>query len=146
MRRGRGKYGAVKTKLDGFTFASKLEARRWGELKMLERSGAISSLQRQVPFAMTVNGHHVCNYISDFVYVIPTTGERVIEDAKGVLTPEFRLKAKLMEACHGIVVQVWTGKPQWALDTFKGRWLRKTPTKRSVKTKPSLGASSPASF
>jgi Protein of unknown function (DUF1064) len=142
----RGKYGAVKTKLDGFTFASKLEARRWGELKMLERSGAISGLQRQVPFDLIVNGHHVCRYIADFCYTTTDSGESVCEDAKGVLTPEFRLKAKLMEAIHGIVVQVWTGKPQWGLDVKAGRWLRRTPTKRSGKTKPSRGASSPESF
>ena len=124
-------------------FDSKLEARRWGELKMLERGGAISCLQRQVSFDLVVNGHQVCSYRSDFVYVIQTTGERVVEDAKGVLTPEFRLKAKLMEAIHGIVVQVWTGKPTWVLDATRGRWLRQTRGKPRPQRKPSRGATSP---
>jgi len=134
--RGRrcGKYNAKKTVLDGITYASKLEARRAGELAMLERAGAIVGLQRQVPFDLTVNGHLVCRYIADFTYTMTETGERVVEDAKGILTPEFRLKAKLMEAIFGIVVQVWTGKPQWALDTSRGRWLRKTPRPASPKT------------
>lgn len=109
---------------------------------MLERAGAIAGLTRQIPFDLTVNGHLVCRYICDFVYVIPTTGERVVEDAKGVLTPEFRLKAKLMEAIHGIVVQVWTGKPQWSLDVKQGRWLRQTRPPASRKTSPA-GAASP---
>jgi len=145
-RAGWSKYGAKKTTVDGVTYASKLEARRANELALLQRAGAIAGLQRQVPFDLVVNGHHVCRYISDFCYTTTETGERVVEDAKGMLTTEFRLKAKLMEAIHGIVVQVWTGKPQWALDTVRGRWLRRTPTKRNSKTKPSLGASSPASF
>ena len=141
VRRRCGKYNAKRTTVDGITYASKLEARRANELAMLERAGAIVGLQRQVPFEMTVNGHLVCKYVSDFVYVIPTTGERVVEDAKGVLTPEFRLKAKLMEAIHGIVIQVWTGKPQWSLDTKAGRWLRRTKPPASPKTSRGGGAS-----
>lgn len=143
--RGRGwsKYGAKKTVVDGVTFASKLEARRWNELLMLQKSGAISGLKRQVPFDLTVNGHLVCRYITDFTYTTADTGESVVEDAKGVLTPEFRLKAKLMEAIHGIVVQVWTGKPTWVLDANKGRWLRRTGGKLRPSRKSSRGATSP---
>jgi hypothetical protein len=136
--RGRGwsKYHAQKTKVGDLTFDSKLEARRWNELLMLQRNGAIRNLKRQVPFDLVVNGHHVCKYIADFTYELTSDGmmETVCEDAKGVMTPEFRLKAKLMEAIHGIVIQVWTGKPQWALDTSKGRWLRKTRPPASRKT------------
>jgi len=125
--RGRGwsKYGAKKTVVDGITFPSKLEAKRYGELRMLERSGAITALQRQVPFDLKVNGHLICRYIADFTYTQTTTGEIVTEDAKGVMTPAFRLKAKLMEAVHGIVVQVWTGRRQSAPGVAKGQsWLR----------------------
>ena len=135
MRRGGwSKYHATKTKVGDLTFDSKLEARRWNELLMLERSGVITALQRQVPFEMTVNSHYICSYRADFVYTLTETGERIVEDAKGMMTPEFRLKAKLMEATNGIVIQVWTGKPQWALDTSKGRWLRRTPKPASRKT------------
>jgi hypothetical protein len=142
--RGRrcGKYNAKKTVLDGVTYASKLEARRANELAMLERAGAIVGLQRQVPFDLNVNGHLICRYIADFCYTTAETGESVVEDVKGMLTPEFRLKAKLMEAIHGIVIQVWTGKPQWALDVNKGRWLRKTKPPASPKTS-MRGAGSP---
>lgn len=130
----RNKFGARKTVLDGLTFDSKLEARRWSELRMLERAGEIVGLQRQVPFDLAVNGHLVCRYIADFCFTATSTGERIVEDVKGVMTPEFRLKAKLMEACHGIVIQVWTGKPSWKLDVNKGRWLRGTRPARSRKT------------
>ena len=130
-----GKFNAKRTPgTDGVVYASKLEARRANELALLERAGAITGLRRQVPFEMIVNGHLVCKYIADFTYTTTETGESVVEDVKGVLTPEFRLKAKLMEALHGIVIQVWTGKPQWSLDTHKGRWLRQTGRPRSRKT------------
>lgn len=139
------KFGAKKTKIGDLTFDSKLEARRWNELKMLERGGAIAFLQRQVPYDLTVNGHHICRYVADFVYVTRESMETTVEDAKGVLTPEFRLKAKLMEACFGIVIQVWTGKPQWKLDVNKGRWLRRTRPPASPKTR-ARGAGSQGSF
>ena len=42
------KYGAIKTVLDGIKFDSKAEARRWAELRLLERAGQIHDLQRQV--------------------------------------------------------------------------------------------------
>ena len=134
--RGRGwsKYGAKKTVVDGITFPSKLEAKRYGELRMLERSGAITALQRQVPFDLKVNGHLICRYIADFTYTQTATGEIVVEDAKGVMTPAFRLKAKLMEAVHGIVVQVWTGRSRSAPGVARGQsWLR-IAAKRTRKT------------
>lgn len=135
MRRaGWSKFHAKKTTVGDLTFDSKLEARRWNELLMLQRAGAILGLERQVPFEMIVNGHLICTYRADFVYVQTATGERVVEDAKGVMTPEFRLKAKLMEAIHGIVINIWTGKPQWSLDVSKGLWLRKTRPPASRKT------------
>ena len=134
--RGRGwsKYGAKKTVVDGITFPSKLEAKRWNELQTLQMAGAISGLKRQVPFDLKVNGHLICRYIADFTYTQAATGEIVCEDAKGVMTPAFRLKAKLMEAVHGIVVQVWTGRRQSAPGAAKGQsWLR-IAAKRTRKT------------
>lgn len=141
MRRRRGKYGAVKATVDGIRFDSKLEAARWQELLLLQKAGMISGLQRQVPFDLTLNGHLICRYVADFVYTTTETGETTVEDAKGILTPEFRLKAKMMEACHGIVVQIWTGKPRWALDVNRGKWLRETRPASSRKTLSAGGGS-----
>ena len=39
-----GKYGNKKTVVDGITFASKKEARRYGELILLQKGGLISRL------------------------------------------------------------------------------------------------------
>ena len=103
---GKSKYGNVKTEVDGFVFASGAEARRYGELKMLEQAGEISELQLQVAYHLDVNGVHVCDYVADFVYQTTEDGGRrtVVEDVKGKKTKEYRLKKKLMEAVHGVTI------------------------------------------
>jgi hypothetical protein len=104
------KYHAKKTELDGITFDSKKEANRYAELKLLERSGAIHNLQRQVRYelipAQKKNGKTVeraCHYIADFVY--EENGKTVVEDVKGYRTKEYVLKRKLMLQVHGIEVR-----------------------------------------
>ena len=104
------KYHATTTELDGITFDSKKEANRYAELKLLERSGAIHNLQRQVRYelipAQKKNGKTVeraCHYIADFVY--EENGKTVVEDVKGYRTKEYVLKRKLMLQVHGIEVR-----------------------------------------
>lgn len=102
----RSKFGAVRTTVDGITFASKLEAARWGQLKLLERAGEIRDLRRQVRHELVgYGGKKVCPYISDFDYVTKP-GLPVTEDAKGVITPVFRIKAKLFAAQMGREIQI----------------------------------------
>jgi hypothetical protein len=98
------KFRNVPTVVDGILFPSKKEARRWVELRALERAGKIAHLTRQMPYRLEVNGQLIATYRPDFEYV--ENGERVTEDAKGVQTPEFRLKKKLMEAIHGVVIKL----------------------------------------
>lgn len=98
------KYHAVRTTVDSITFASKAEARRYVELKMLEEAGEIQSLQLQPKFPLEVNGHKICTYIADFQY--GQNGKVIVEDVKGVLTPVFRLKRKLLKALWGIDIRI----------------------------------------
>jgi hypothetical protein len=44
------KYRNIKTIVDGITFASKKEAKRYSELKLLERAGMITDLELQPAF------------------------------------------------------------------------------------------------
>ena len=90
--------------VDGIVFASKKEAKRYGELKLLELTGAIRDLRLQPKFPCVVNGVKVCDYIADFWYVDSETGHAVVEDAKGMKTPVYKLKAKLVEAVHGFEI------------------------------------------
>lgn len=108
-----GKYGNKKTTTDdGVKFDSRAEARRWGSLSALLRAGKISDLRRQVVYELVPSVKFVdanrakpaIRYVADFVYV--EKGVEVIEDVKGVLTPEFKLKRHLMKALLGLDVRL----------------------------------------
>lgn len=96
------KYNAIKTEVDGFIFDSKAEARRYSELKLLEKVGEIKDLQLQALFPVFVNGKLICHYLADFTY--HDKGVYVVEDVKGVKTPVYRLKKKLVEALYNITI------------------------------------------
>lgn len=97
------KYRAVPTVVDGHRFASKKEARRYSELCLLERAGEISNLALQVKFSLDIDGVHICNYHADFTYD-DKEGNVIIEDCKGVRTPAYKLKKKLMLAIYRIKI------------------------------------------
>lgn len=93
------KYRNIPTELDGFKFASKREAKRYQELKLLKVDG----LSIQPEFPLKAEGQLICKYRGDFAYL--ENGRLVVEDVKGVKTPVYRLKKKLMKACLGIEIQ-----------------------------------------
>lgn len=110
----RPKYGNRVTYRDGKRFASVREADRYSTLTMLERAGKIFNLRLHTRWPLTVNGVKVAEYEDDFNYTpildgsLPgpcTLGDLVVEDAKGMQTPVYRLKKRLMKACHGIDIQ-----------------------------------------
>lgn len=105
MRFGRrSKYNSRRVEKHGVLFHSKREAGRYDQLLLMEKQKLIYDLKRQVKYRLEVNGVLICTYSADFVYTLPD-GREVVEDVKGYRTPEYRLKAKLMLACHGITVQ-----------------------------------------
>lgn len=99
------KFGAVRTIVDGKSFASKREARRYQELELLQRAGKIQNLATQISYPLKVNGVLICRYIADFKYLDLDTGANVVEDSKGYATPEYKLKKKLMKAVHEIDIR-----------------------------------------
>ena len=99
------KYGAQKTVVDGITFASKAEARRYMDLRLLERGREISELKTQVRYDFILNGINIGFYKADFTYVDCASRKTIVEDVKGMATPVYRLKKKLMRAMHGITIQ-----------------------------------------
>ena len=100
------KYHAVPVVIDGIRFDSKLEGRRYSQLKIRQAAGEIIGLALQQDFALVVCGDRIGSYVADFTYFIPGTMELVIEDAKGVLTPLCRWKLKHM-AAQGNPVTLW---------------------------------------
>ena len=92
------KFRAKATHCDGHRFASKAEARRYGELRSLQQAGVISHLELQPSFPLIVGGVVVCTYRGDFRYL--ENGKSVTEDVKGFATAEYKLKRKLLLATH----------------------------------------------
>ena len=115
------KYRSKKIEVDGMTFDSRKEYRRWCELSLLERAGKITQLERQAKFVLIPSQYEPCvvgkrggvkrgklierecSYIADFAYM--QSGEYVVEDTKGFKTKDYIIKRKLMLFIHGIRVK-----------------------------------------
>lgn len=107
------KYRNQKTIVDGITFDSKKEANRWAELKLLERAGKITFLQRQVSYVLVPkqvrDGKMIERpvvYKADFAYK-DENGEDVVEDVKSPATKTqvYILKRKLLLWEYGLQVR-----------------------------------------
>lgn len=116
------KYRSEKVEILGIRFDSKREARRWFELTTLEKAGEIKNLRRQVKFELIptqsepdITGkrggikhgrvlENEVSYYADFVYE-DRDGQTVVEDTKGVRTPEYIIKRKLLLWRYGIKIQ-----------------------------------------
>lgn len=116
------KYNNKKVTIDGITFDSHKEARRYGYLSLLEKAGEITNLARQVEYELipvqkqtteytdkkgktrhkTVVLERAVKYIALVYY--DKQGQLVVEDAKGVRTKEYVIKRKLMLYMYGIKV------------------------------------------
>ena len=119
----RAKYGNKKVVVDGIIFDSKKEAQRYTELKLLEKAGKITGLERQREFVLIPAQREItneiytkgpnkgkfkpgklverkCSYIADFVYW--DGYNLVVEDTKGMRTKDYIIKRKLMLYRFGI--------------------------------------------
>lgn len=121
----RNKYYSKKVTIDGQTFDSKKEYRRYCELLLLEKEGAITELKRQVAFTVipaqreTIERYshktgkrlkdkeviveRECAYVADFTY--KQDGKLVVEDTKGFRTKDYIIKRKLMYLFYGIKIK-----------------------------------------
>lgn len=97
------KYHAVRTRVDGFVFDSKREAERYQVLLVRGRVGHLTNLELQPSYPLIVAGVTVGTYRADFAY--DTGGCHVVEDVKGMRTPVYRLKKKIVEALYGFKIQ-----------------------------------------
>ena len=88
------------------TYASKREAKRAGELRLMVKAGLITELKEQPRFPfhdVVYDSGRICTYVADFEYK-DQDGERIIEDAKGMLTPVYKIKKALMWVYYKIEV------------------------------------------
>ncbi|MBO5663597.1 MAG: DUF1064 domain-containing protein [Clostridia bacterium] len=130
----RNKYYSRKITIEGMTFDSKKEARRYRELRLLEKAGEVTDLKRQVEYELIPaqfeeiptgetykrgdrkgqpKTKRVClelgvKYVADFTYTTKD-GETVVEDVKGYkgggAYSMFTIKRKLMLYVHGIRIR-----------------------------------------
>lgn len=97
------KYNSSKVEVDGIKFASKLEAKRYRELKQMEEEGKIRDLILQREFVLIPsfkkNGktYRKTSYFADFCYFDKETSKYMVEDTKGFKTEVYKLKKKLFE-------------------------------------------------
>ena len=94
------KYRSRKTVINGITFASKLEAERYQQLRMMAKAGVIRDLVLQPEFQIfrgyvdSDTGVKIKSryYVADFQYVDIKAHKVIVEDTKGIETDVFRLK------------------------------------------------------
>jgi hypothetical protein len=95
------KYGAKKTTADNIKFDSKMEAKRYLELKLLQRGGVIKNLTLQPRFLLQEGFYNVwtdkkeraIEYVADFMY--EEKGVTIVEDVKGMKTSDYKIKRKM---------------------------------------------------
>lgn len=108
----KNKYHNTKVEINGIKFDSIKEGERYHELYLLQKAGEISDLRLQEEFVLQnayrspENGEkkRAIKYLADFTYEV--NGERIIEDAKGVKTPVYQLKKKMMESAGNTIREV----------------------------------------
>ena len=102
------KYRAKKATVDWIRFDSQAEARRYGELKLMQRAKEITDLGVHPRFNLVVAGMQIAIYVADFRYYDFRAGKMVYEDVKSPITaklPEYIIKKKLMRALYGIEIK-----------------------------------------
>lgn len=124
LKKKGNKYHNSAVIVDGISFQSRKEARRWRELKLMESAGMIHGLTRQKKFVLipaqrepdTVGkrgGKHKGKlierevaYYADYSYY-DKEGNEIVEDVKSpaTRTKDYILKRKMMMYVHGIRIR-----------------------------------------
>lgn len=95
------KYNARKVKIDGYTFDSIIESKRYIQLKEKVEEGVIKDLEVHPRFvlqnAFLYGDKRISGiwYEADFSYTV-IDGRKIVEDVKGYETDVYRLKRKLL--------------------------------------------------
>jgi hypothetical protein len=103
LMRKKSKFGNEKITIDGWTFDSKLEGRRYQELKLLQQVGKVRYFLCQVPFRLP--GHVI--FRVDFMIQWGSglyDGGVTFEDTHGADTDIKKLKLKQVKDLYGVEV------------------------------------------
>ena len=111
----RNKFNAQKVEMDGMTFDSKKEHKRYIELKSMQQRGEIFGLEHHTKFELApktkLEGEKrakpALRYFADFTYYM-ISGEYIVEDVKSAATRKlasYRNKKHLMKTVFNIDVR-----------------------------------------
>lgn len=119
MRFGINKYRAKPVYSGNVRFDSTIEYKRYLDLVLMQENGMVTNLERQVTLDLVVNGHQIGKVRPDFRYVLE--GKTIVEDVKGFVTPDWRVRWKLAQALY----------PQYEFHV----WPERKPRKRRKRRK-----------
>lgn len=102
----KSKLGNTRVQLDGYSFASKLEAAVYAQLKFLILAGEIKILLHQPRVHLT---EARILYIPDFKCLNLKTNEEFFVEAKGFETPDWKIKKRLWEKYGPAPLHIWRG-------------------------------------
>lgn len=101
------KYGAIRTKCNlGHSHPSKAEAVHCWCLQAQMNGNTIRGLQYEKAFPLVMNGKLIGTHKPDFYYLKDINGVEVahVDEVKGVLTADFKLKAKMFQSLYPLVI------------------------------------------
>ena len=91
------KYRNIPTVVDGIKFASKKEAKRYNELKLLKEFGEVEEFELQKSYKLAGRYRYVCDF-----FVKWSNGVNAVEDVKGFKTQVYKLKKAWMKDKYNI--------------------------------------------
>ena len=94
------KFRAKPQNYQGIHFASKKEAKRYSDLLRLKEAGEILFFLRQVPLHLPGSVKYVCDFL-----IFWQNGNVTFEDVKGMKTPLYIAKKKMVEDIYPIEIQ-----------------------------------------
>jgi hypothetical protein len=100
------KYNNKPTEVNGINFQSTKEAKYYKTLLWRLKLGEIGLLELQKPYLLIEANEKEkkMQYFADFVWIETATGKTVVCDTKGVKTPDYIIKRKLMKEKLGIEI------------------------------------------
>lgn len=102
----KSKLGNTRVRLDGYSFASKLEASVYLRLKISLTAGKLKILEHQPRVHLT---EARILYIPDFKCLDLQTNEIFFVEAKGFETPDWKIKKRLWEKYGPASLHIWRG-------------------------------------
>lgn len=95
------KFGAIRTKVDGINFHSKVESEYYLYLKSEKEKCNIEYFLMQVPFQLVG-----CKYICDFAIFYECGSVRYVDIKGGPITPMSKLKIKQTEQLYPVTIEI----------------------------------------